>query len=109
MIYAKLNSKRKRTQRKRALFFYILSGSVIRFRIAFCCVCLKQDIIDTYIVKISQKNQNFSGKLLCSCFEVTVFALSNADTIRNILLSVIVVFAQSLNTIHHKQVLSDAF
>ena len=83
--------------------FYILSGSVIRFGIAFCCVCLKQDIIDTYIVKISQKNQNFSGKLLCSCFEVAVLALSNADAIRNILLSIVVVFAQSLNTIHYKQ------
>ena len=71
--------------------FYILSGSVIRFGIAFCCVCLKQDIIDTYIVKISQKNQNFSGKLLCSCFEVAVLALSNADAIRNILLSISVI------------------
>jgi len=83
--------------------FCMLSGSVVRFGIAFCGVCLKQDIIDTYIVEISQENQNLSGKLLRSCFEVAILALSNADAIRNVLLSIVVVFAQSLNTIHYKQ------
>ena len=57
-------------------------------------VRLLEQIIHTDVVKCGKCNEDFSGKLLCAGFDVTVFALRDADCIGDVLLCVVVVLAE---------------
>ena len=69
-------------------------GSCFSFFVSVWKLSLFENVINTDIIQLWKCHKNFIRERLSFCFNVTVFPLRNADFIRNLLLSHVMILSE---------------